>query len=329
MREDDLEYFRNFYESGEWVRLGLEGEPAMLYSAAESGARGICLFLLENGADVNAGYHGFTPLCGAAASGDSAVVGDLLRSGARVDGNPDTVCTPLLTAIQHRKTKAALRLLEAGAEVNRGHLWSEESPLDLARRFCCLELEQELLARGAKSTYELPECSPGAEREFLRYILERTGRILLEQRVGETAAGPVTVRAAMLPRRQKKLLFTWGVSAGSSPAVELFAEVPMEWHFSSPEPKNRLTVSCLLRCAELLVSGGNLEEGEFLPAGSPECEDLLWPSPRMGIRIFRPRYFADSQAERGVKILGAAPVYTRRGGPEPVERVSGRRRVDL
>jgi len=112
---DDLEEVMRLADQGAFW-LGTAGDVGALHVTAGVDAAGVALWLIEGGADADAGDgDGFTPLHWASAMGSRTVLGLLLAAGA--DPNAPSACglTPL-----HLAADAATvgQLVEAGATVD-------------------------------------------------------------------------------------------------------------------------------------------------------------------------------------------------------------------
>ena len=110
--------------------------------------------LLDDGADINAvaPYSNTTALAAAAGYGLVRSVNFLLESGADVDLPGAYEMTPLMCACSTGKTKGsrvALRLIEAGADVNVVRTADQMTALKFAVDDCTPEVIQALLDHGA------------------------------------------------------------------------------------------------------------------------------------------------------------------------------------
>ncbi|XP_030642446.1 ankyrin repeat and SOCS box protein 9-like [Chanos chanos] len=108
--------------------------------------------LLQQGASPSAaGNPAFpSPIHTAAARGHTDCVESLVRYGADIDQSSDQSGTPLFTACANQQLTTVRKLLDAGANVNRGK--SGDSPLHIAARLPDPELVKTLLAHGADQT---------------------------------------------------------------------------------------------------------------------------------------------------------------------------------
>lgn len=274
----DLEYFEALLSEHDW-RYDPDS-AALLYLAAEYGSETICALFLDRGFDPNLGYERFTALCGAAASGNREVIRRLLDAGAQVDGNADTVTSPLLEAIRHRHPEAARLLLEHGAGVNRCHRWSGETPLDAALEYCQRETARLLRQQGGLSGWEIPPAvsSPEGKAVYGRF-LERCVRVFPVGQAVRVGGNRIDLWTAM-DKKQRKYLFSTGVSAFTKPKCELFLVLPFEWEFSC-EGWECFWTELLRRFAEQLKDGAGKEELRLSPGGKSTAP--VWPRGTMGL----------------------------------------------
>jgi len=95
------------------------GKVSALNQAANAGNRAMVEFLLGRGADINAkAWHGKTPLGTAVEEGFQAVTEVLLANKADVNARDDSGLTPLALAAEHNQPKILQMLLAAGADAN-------------------------------------------------------------------------------------------------------------------------------------------------------------------------------------------------------------------
>jgi ankyrin repeat protein len=115
---------------------------------------------LVDGANVNACSLWGTPLSAAASAGNLGTVKLLLKSGAEVDRTCSSYMpfTPLMGAINRKKTDAALLLIEAGADVNFFNDYS--NPLWLAITMNDLVLAGKLIELKARMVPPPKETRP-------------------------------------------------------------------------------------------------------------------------------------------------------------------------
>ncbi len=98
--------------------VGAEG-PFLLLWAAGRGHERIAELALARGVDPNESTYGVSPLHAAAASGETGIMGLLLRRGARVDAcEPSTGDTPLHKAAREGQMESVRLLLQNGADAN-------------------------------------------------------------------------------------------------------------------------------------------------------------------------------------------------------------------
>lgn len=130
------------------------GGMTALYAAAKAGRTGIADYLIEAGADVNAGRPGDregTPLLQAVIGGHEDMVALLVEAGADLSLTGYERRTPLHEAIYRGHTHIALRLLAAHADVNTEDRQGN-SPLNEAINREDEDLACKLVAAGADWT---------------------------------------------------------------------------------------------------------------------------------------------------------------------------------
>lgn len=129
-----------------------------LHAAASSGSAGLVAFLLEEGADVDAGdENGLTPFHMAADQGQLAIVQLLLDAGAAVDLGDSHGSTPILRACGKAHVATVKLLVGHGARLAGDEYPSDESdmattPLHLAALQNRVDLVRYLLSEGAPAT---------------------------------------------------------------------------------------------------------------------------------------------------------------------------------
>jgi quinoprotein dehydrogenase-associated probable ABC transporter substrate-binding protein len=129
--------------------LDLQGETP-LHHALQQRSSDMVVFLLARGADVNQrDRDGWTPLMTAAYSDDAADVKVLVAHGADANAVSAQNFTPLGIAAQYGRNKAALALIEAGADPGRPIGDAGYTPLMLATANHVAEVAQALIQKGA------------------------------------------------------------------------------------------------------------------------------------------------------------------------------------
>ncbi len=98
-----------------WIQRTDDMRCTPLHHAARFGAKEVVIWLVENGADVNATcYNQFTPLYFAATFGQAEIVKYLVAKGAKTEA-PSNGGTPLQAAAQQKNPAVTKALLDAGA----------------------------------------------------------------------------------------------------------------------------------------------------------------------------------------------------------------------
>ncbi|HUA66465.1 MAG TPA: ankyrin repeat domain-containing protein [Alphaproteobacteria bacterium] len=132
-------------DSPDLINAPGDDRPAPLADAAAKGQLKVAVFLLDHGAEVNAGGRGGPPLVAAAKAGQMTMVELLLEHGADVNIGSGAA---LDAAIEHGYETVAETLLKAYADVNVENN-SGETPLMLAAKGGKTNFIQMLLNAGA------------------------------------------------------------------------------------------------------------------------------------------------------------------------------------
>jgi ankyrin repeat protein len=214
-----------------------------LHQAAVFGNADLARLLIELGADVDADYHGATPLTFAASKGGTAVITALLDHGA--DPNPLDVegKTPLLRAVEVGAAAAAEALLARGADAGVVEPETGEGLLHVAALSGSVDIVSALLDRGlpvdaADGKGKTPlyyAARYGHERvagEFLAHGAVKTPDVEehygmsphLTKRMsrGEAAAWYLANRGWLIRTQNHALVFDaeeWGVNRPTQPSL--------------------------------------------------------------------------------------------------------------
>lgn len=123
-----------------------EGGTA-LHIAASRGNTEIAQLLIDHGLDINVTNNFGEKPIGEAAWNEAGMVQWLINHGAEVNASADSLPVPLMTAIHGNNTEAVRILINAGADVNRGH--RGDIPLLVAASRGNIDILRILLENGA------------------------------------------------------------------------------------------------------------------------------------------------------------------------------------
>lgn len=169
------------------------GQTALLLAARE-GQVAVVRQLLRAGAQVEGDDSTLTPLAAAALRGHLPMVQVLLRAGARPDATGRGDQTPLILAIRHQHLPVVRELLAAGANTAVTDR-SGDGPLVLAIRQDNLPLLDLLLRQG------MDPNRPDADGLTPLYWARQEQRPALAQRLIEAGAKEALIRQALRPSR--------------------------------------------------------------------------------------------------------------------------------
>ncbi|MFK3775212.1 ankyrin repeat domain-containing protein [Pseudomonas sp. NPDC089406] len=308
----------------ELATLSINTEPgyrSLMHIAAASGNLEACLYLRELGVAVDAAARRearATPLGEAAASGQLATVTWLMQQGARVDGAPEAVANPLLNAVRFGHLSVAEQLLQAGADVNRLHANLHQTPLDLAKVWKHVELQQLLQRSGAQAMLDNSiDWSTQHLGAIGHYVSQTAGPVLPIAYCHDVQGHAVQLRLANVENKWRyKLLFTLGL-ADFEPRTELFFCLTDNWPVSASAAQSGAPLSfpmkLLLSLAGHVVGGASIEEGLVLTTQSELASTLAWPKGIGAVvvvdYVWNPQGAADSEAiSDPVKLLMLVPV---------------------
>lgn len=147
---DDIGRVRYLVEHKANVNTRDEEGYAPLHNAARIGSLEVAGFLLDHAAETNAtDRDGWTPLMFAAWRDNADMAQLLIDNRARLEAINADGLTALAIATQHGKTASAMKLIEAGADINRAVGAAAFTPLMLAVAKNSTEVVKALLAKGA------------------------------------------------------------------------------------------------------------------------------------------------------------------------------------
>lgn len=325
IEQDDLDQLKSILaQQPELATLSINTEPgyrSLMHIAAASGNLEACAYLRDMGVALDEPAQResrVTPLTEAAGSGKLATTTWLLQQGARVDGAPDAVANPLLNAVRFGHLDVATHLLQAGADVNRLHANLHQTPLDLAKVWKHVELQQLLQGHGGKAMLDgAIDWSIEHLGAIGDYVSETAGQVLPIAYSHDVLGHSVALRIANVENKWRyKLLFTLGL-ADFKPRTELFFCLTDNWPVSASAALSDAPLSfpmkLLLNLAGKVVAGAGIEEGLVVTAQSELASPLAWPKGIGAVvvvdYIWNPQGAADNEAiSDPVKLLMLVPV---------------------
>jgi quinoprotein dehydrogenase-associated probable ABC transporter substrate-binding protein len=195
-------------------KLNLQGE-SMLQQALIQASPAMVAFLIQHGADVNMRDHdGWTPIMTAAYNDGADNIKVLAAHGADPNVMSPQNLTPLGVAVQYGKEKAALALLEVGANAGRAVGEGGYTPLMLASANDAQQLAKALIqkgadvnARNAGGVTALMMAAAGGHAEMASLLLGAGANLKATTDRGDTA---LSIARAKGDDRMVKLLGTPG-----------------------------------------------------------------------------------------------------------------------
>jgi ankyrin repeat protein len=194
----DLDKVRALVDRGAVVNTHAEsGRTPLMIAVGRPGAAELVKFLIEKGADVRYGHQGYTVLMAAAASGDRAVIRQLLAGGADVKARNRVGYTALHAAALAGNRGVVEDLLASGADVNAADTIQGRTPLLWAANTGRADIVRVLLDHGANlrvreslgGTTPLI-CATGSERGDLglvNLLIEKGADLDAKDSRGDTA----------------------------------------------------------------------------------------------------------------------------------------------
>lgn len=243
----------------------------------------ICKCLVAAGVDVNmATERGDVALGIAATDGRMDVVTWLLDCGAKVDGDPAGITTPLMDAITFGHVAIATLLIERGADVNRLNSRLHTTPLDLAMTWGQPEIERILRSKSAPSTLEPVDWDREYGGAILRFIDDQFGKVLPIQQFQVIGDASVGQRFAMVNKNKNKLLFTIGLFNIHQPMLELFIVLPVGWNVHIKTRQNQFPAMLLRAISTEIAKGMRIKEGDLITPDDAAYASLHWPASLAG-----------------------------------------------
>lgn len=259
-----------------------------LHYCARHGCLNVFKFLVEKGLDMNVTVKGYeTPLNAAAGSNHMEIAVWLLEQGAYVDGVESNLLSPLMCAVIAGHFEMVQLLVQHGANVNRMHIRNGRVPLDYAISRKDTRIADYLKLHGAKSYYILPEW---VENEIsgsgiLGRITLKLGKILPVDITVDSGNKPVVQK--LIHSQKYCLLFTFGLFDFHQPMMELLIVLPQYWNFYVQTAKNQFSIQLLTGIIELLKTGRNLSEGDYILSDDDHFKELNWPETIAAFRVVR------------------------------------------
>jgi len=250
----------------------------MLYKAAYSGNIDICNYLINLNVDINEEVRNITALCIAASQGHLNICKCLIEKGAFIDGNISSVITPLSSSIMFGHDEVAKFLIDKGANINAIHLTQNQTPLDYAKIWGRSEIEKILLEMNAISLSKPIDWKNEYGGHLLKYVNDNAGEVLpisFFQIVSNNYN--ISLRIALVNKKQQKYLFTVGLFAKQKPMIELSIVVSASWNLNDKSPKSMFPCLLLMKLSELILNGMFIDEGDFISHKNTELENLEWP----------------------------------------------------
>jgi hypothetical protein len=200
----------------------------------------------------------------------------LIGKGANVDGNIESPICPLISAVCVENTEYVEFLMASGAEINRPHLTSLETPLDLAFSLKNSEISTILEKKGGICTYSPKHFSPKFGNGILQHIQESAGRILPFPKWKTSAGVNIDVMYSLANKAKHILLFTFGLHKRKIHA-ELCMVVPIEWNPLGGKRGNSFPIEFLLAITNNKKCLNSALNGAIIAKTEESVAMLEWP----------------------------------------------------
>lgn len=288
----------------------------------------ICELLSRYGADVNETTDGGrTVMEEAATKGDITLLRWLISKGAKVDGDINSVLTPLSSAIIQCHPDCAKLLIEKGANIDAIHRTQYKSPLDYSRIWGQSEIEKILIAKNAIALSKPTNWKDEFGGPLLRYVNENAGTVLpisLSPIVSNTLN--VNLRIAQVNNKKQKYLFTIGLFKLHKPMIELSIVLPEFWNFNDISPRNFFPCELLFLISQKIKDGTIINEGDFISCQDESFSTLSWAQDILGFWVCDYKWNKNeptkktSTSENSLTFYTLIPVKDKKGKIEPYNK---------
>jgi hypothetical protein len=310
-------------------RYDMDDGESLLHLAAASGSREVCALLVSLGMDIDLplpGYRNHTPLGEAAGHGHVDTCRWLLDHGAAVDGLPDNILSPLVSACVDGHRDVVALLLQRGANPNRLHTRWNQAPVDIATGWGFPAIVQMLAAAGGVSILDVPQQAAASPQDVIRTFMHNSaGWVLPAVFSPDSGDARFSLGISCIDgKREFKLLFTAGLFQ-QSPMTELAVCLPTRWPLTvngfAACSSWRFPVDLLARLGRRTLDQASLVAGDLLRRDDPHLADLAWPDGVDALLAIDKRWNPEPEKEDiadddKVTIYLLVPVtFTKKGAP--------------
>ncbi len=241
---DSMEVKQVLRDHPEMLTLIMASDTWLHYAASESNVEIVAL-LVELGLDVNVKREGTLsgPLSNAACDGKFEIAQWLLDNGADINAGAGRHGTPLISAIQSKSLKMVKLMLERGADLNAQWDSPPMNPLKFAETYGHDEIAEYLRSQGALHPGMQTQVNIGtidAHKEILEHVRRHIGEPN-SLALNEIVPGLVSVAIHVIPQTydgECMALVTSGMSdrpmtvpkgAEQFQYAELIILLPLDW----------------------------------------------------------------------------------------------------